>query len=267
MEQVIVIGERLNSTRQQITRAIQESDSSTIKDVAQAQVSAGAHLVDVNAGTFLDQEPEYLTWLVTTVQEAVDVPLSIDSAHPAAFEQAFEAHRGRALLNSVSGERLRLESLLPLIKRFKPFVIALCMDDSGLPGTSDGTLTVAENLIERLVSSGIGAGDIYLDPLVRPVGTNPSFGKLAVESITRLKKHFPESRIVCGLSNVSFGLPKRRLLNQNFLSMVVAAGIDAVIADPLDRRLMANLTASMALCGRDEYCRDYLKSYREGKLP
>lgn len=223
-------------------------------------------MIDVNAGTFLSSEPEYLTWLVRTVQEAVDVPLSIDSASAEALGQALEVHRGKALLNSISAEKDRLEKLIPIIKEHRPSVIALCMDDEGLPESTEKTVAIAEGVVEILLSSGIDGADIYLDPLIRPIGTNPSFGRLGIESIMKLKDRLPDARTICGLSNVSFGLPLRRLLNQNYLSMLVAAGIDAVIADTLDRRLMANLKASLALLGRDEYCIDYLKAYREGRL-
>jgi 5-methyltetrahydrofolate--homocysteine methyltransferase len=263
---VIVIGERINSTREEIARAIEARDAAFIKEAARVQVEAGAHFLDVNAGVFLAAEPEHLTWLVQTVQEAVDVPLSIDSARAEALAPALEAHRGRAMLNSISGERERLEKILPLVEKFRPTVIALCMDERGLPDSPQRTLEVAEKLVDALSSRGVEKAGIYLDPLVRPVGTDPEVGMLAFRSAMKIKEGLPGSKIICGLSNVSFGLPLRGLLNRNYLSMMVAAGIDAVIADPLDAGLMANLRASLALAGRDAHLRDYLKAFREGKL-
>jgi 5-methyltetrahydrofolate--homocysteine methyltransferase len=263
---MIIVGERLNSTREEIARAIEARDASFIRDAAQAQVAAGAHFLDVNAGTFLDDEPACLTWLVRTVQEAVDVPLSLDSARPQALIPALEAHRGRAMLNSISGERERMGNILPLVEKFDPAVIALCMDERGLPATPEQALEVAERLVEALSSSGAKAEGIYLDPLVLPVGTDPGAGMRTLRTLARMKERFPAVKTICGLSNVSFGLPARSLLNRSYLPMLIASGIDAVIADPLDRRLMAALRASLALTGRDAHCRDYLRSYREGKL-
>lgn len=263
---MIVIGERINSTREEIAGAIRGRDQAFIQALARAQVEAGACLLDVNAGTFLDAEPEHLVWLVRTVQEAAPVPLSIDSARAEALRPALEEHRGRAMLNSISGERERLEKILPLVIEFKPTVVALCMDERGLPDSPERTLEVAEGIVRALTSRGVEREGIFLDPLVRPVATDPAAALLAFLSVMKIKERLPGTKTICGLSNVSFGLPARSLLNRNYLSMMVAAGTDAVIANPLDKGLMANLLASLALTGRDAHCRDYLKAYREGKL-
>jgi cobalamin-dependent methionine synthase I len=264
---LIVIGERLNSTRKAVAEAVEKGDSEYVRGAAEAQVRAGADFLDVNAGTFFDSEPEKLAWMVETVQGAVDVTLSIDSVNAEAVERALEVHRGRALLNSVSGEKGRIEHLAPIIRKHRPRIIALCMDEDGLPDTVERTVLSATRVVDLLAGLGVGQEDIFLDPLIRPIGTDPSFGKLGIDSTAELKKRFPAVKTICGLSNVSFGLPKRRLLNQSYLPMLIAAGLDAVIADTLDRGLMATLRASLALSGSDAYCSSYIKAYRQGLLP
>lgn len=264
---MIIIGERLNSTRKAVAEAVEKGDAGYVQDVAMSQVEAGADMLDVNAGTFLGSEPEKLAWLVETVQAAVTVPLSLDSANAEAITGALEVHRGRALLNSVSAERSRLESLAPVIRKYKPLIIALCMDEGGLPDTADRTVQIAEKVIAQLAGLGVGQEAIFLDPLIRPVSTDGSFGILGVRSTAKLKERFPAARTICGLSNVSFGLPRRRLLNRSYLPMLTAAGLDAVIADTLDRNLMAALRASLALTGVDEHCGYYIETYRKGLLP
>jgi cobalamin-dependent methionine synthase I len=264
---VIVVGERLNSTRKSVAEAVDRCDLRYIQDAAVAQVRAGADFLDVNAGTFLDSEPEKLAWMVETVQGAVDIPLSIDSVNVEAVERALAVHRGRALLNSVSGEKGRIERLAPLIRKHKPLLIALCMDEAGLPDTVEKTVHSAQGVIEKLAGLGVGPEDIFLDPLIRPIGTNSSHGMLGIDSTAELKHRFPAAKTICGLSNVSYGLPKRKLLNQSYLPMLIAAGLGAVIADTLDRRLMASLRASLALSGSDAYCSGYIDSYRRDLLP
>lgn len=264
---MLIIGERINATREGIRKAIAERDADHLVAEARNQREAGADCIDVNAGTLIEDEPGHLSWLVRIVQEGVDTPLSIDSANPDAMARALEVHRGRALLNSISGESKRIEKVLPLIREHRPRVIALCMDDTGLPTSPVQAIDVAGKLLDTLAGAGCDPHDVYLDPLVRPISTEPSMGKLALDTTIGIKATYPEAGTICGLSNISFGLPERRLINRNYLTMMIAAGIDAVIADPLDRELMGNLFASLALIGRDEYCRGYLEAFRAGRLP
>ena len=171
---MIIVGESINSTRKPIARSIEKADVEHIQEIARAQVDAGADIIDVNAGVFLDKEPQHLVWLVKTVQEVVDIPLSLDSASPEALSRALEAHQGRGLLNSISGEKARIDRLIPIIREYKPSVIALCMDDGGLPESPEKTVAVASTLVEVLNSNGVASTDIFLDPLIRPIGTNPT---------------------------------------------------------------------------------------------
>jgi len=263
---LLVIGERINTSRKDIAPAVAARDVAFIQGEAKKQVEAGAAMVDVNAGTFLKEEPEVLSWLVKVVQEAVDVPLCIDTPNPVALQAALKHHRGKAMVNSITGEKARFKEMVSVIKEFGASVVALCMDDKGMPETAEQAIEVGSRLIEELLKEGIDQDDIYVDPLVRPVSTDNKAGLRVLETIHGIKSRFPSVHVICGLSNVSYGLPQRKLLNQAFLVSTMTAGLDAVILDPLDRQLMGLLYAAKVLLGRDEYCGDYLKAYREGRL-
>lgn len=261
-----IVGERINTSRRGIDALVSRRDVEAVVREAVQQREAGADFIDVNVGTLLSEEPEALRWVVTTVQTAVGVLLCVDSANPEAMAAALEVHRGKALLNSITAERERFRSVLPLVKRYGCGVVALCLDDSGMPSSVEEAIQKGSGLVERLLEAGVPADDIYVDPLVRPVSTDSRAGVAVVEAIGILREKYPGVHTICGLSNVSFGLPQRRLLNQAFLVATMTAGLDAVILDPLDARLMALLRAAEAVLGRNEYCARYLRAYREGRL-
>ena len=263
---MIIVGERINSSRKGIQPAVENKDSAMIQDIAKKQEDAGATHIDVNAGTFLAQEPEYLEWLVRTVQEVVHVPLCIDTPNPQAAERAIKACQKTPMINSISGESKRMAEMLPLIKKYGCQVIALCMDDSGIPEDARSRFQIAFRLLELLKKEGIDPSRVFFDPLIYPVSTGSHFGIVALDTIRRIKASLPETQTICGLSNISHGLPNRKILNQAFLVMSMAAGLDGVILDPLDRRMMALLVASQALLGRDEFCSLYIAAHRAGKL-
>jgi 5-methyltetrahydrofolate--homocysteine methyltransferase len=263
---MLIVGERINSTRERIARAIEEKDSPFIQDEARKQAEAGADYIDVNAGAFFDKEREYLPWLVKTVQEAVARPLCLDSANPEALKSALKAHRGKALVNSITAESARYGAVLPLLKEYDAGVIALCMDSSGIPPAAEGRFEVARKLIEGLMGEGIPSADIFVDPVVQPISVEATAGQVALQAIRWIREHHPQVHIICGLSNVSFGLPRRSLLNQTFAAMAVQAGIDAAILDPCDKTLMAHIVAAQALEGQDPYCQNYIGAYRRGRL-
>jgi 5-methyltetrahydrofolate--homocysteine methyltransferase len=179
------------------------------------------------------------------------------------MKTAIQAHRGRPLLNSLTAEEKRLDALLPLIREFQPRVIALCLDESGPAGTADRAVALAEKQVHLLTAQGIAVGDIFIDPLIRPVGVDWRSGLLFLESVERVKTRLPGIRTIAGLSNVSFGLPRRRLLNRTFLILALQKGLDAAICDPLDTGLQAGLRAARALLGQDPSLRDYLRFIRE----
>ena len=262
---MIIIGEKINSTLKSVRPAIEAYDAASIQKLAKRQAEAGADYIDVNAGMFINDEPQRLSWLVNTVQEVVDKPLCIDTPNPTALEAGLKACSGAApIINSITAEKERFNTVLPLALEYNAKIIALCMDDSGMPETGEERYAIAVRLIEQLTGAGMNPGSIYIDPLVRPVSTGPSYGIAALETIRRVKTEYPDVHISCGLSNVSFGLPQRKLINQVFLISAMAAGMDGAILDPLDKKLMAFIAASEAVLGIDEYCIEYLDKHRSG---
>lgn len=263
---MIIIGEKLNSSIPSAAKAIEKRDKDFIQKLAVDQVKAGAQVIDVNAGTFLKEEVQLLSWLVETVQEAVDVPLCIDSPNALALQAALPLARIKPVVNSISAEEARYQGVLPLIQQHNASVIALVMDDEGIPATTDERVAMARRLVDKLTKDGVARDDIYLDVMVQPIGTESSSGIVALETVRRIKSEISDVHITCGLSNVSFGLPKRRLLNQAYAIALMANGMDTFFIDPLDEKLMALLYSMNALMGADEYCCDYLAAYRAGKL-
>jgi 5-methyltetrahydrofolate--homocysteine methyltransferase len=261
---MIVVGELINASRKAMGPAIEKKDAAEIQRVAKEQREAGADYIDVNAGIFVGQEAEYLTWLVQTVQAAVTAPCCIDSPDPKAIEAALKVHKGPAapMINSISLEKDRYEALLPLVAGTDFKVVALCMSDEGMPETADQRLKIAGRLIEGLTQKGVAIGNIFVDPLVQPLSTRSDFGVEFLKAVEGIMTGFPGVHTMCGLSNISYGLPERKLLNQTFAVMAVAKGLDGLIINPLDRRMMANLVAAEALAGRDRSCMKYLKAYR-----
>ncbi len=263
---MFIVGERINTSRKAIGPAVESRDAEFIQKVAREQVEAGADFVDVNAGTLVDGEPDALAWLVETAQKAVDVPLCLDSPNPAALERALSVHRGKALINSITAEKERFAAVAPLVKKHGCSVVGLCMDDTGLPDSAATRVEIAGRLIADLGAMGIPEGDIYIDPLVRPVSTESNAALTVLETIASVRNRHREVHFICGLSNVSFGLPVRKLLNQAFLVLCMGAGLDGAILDPLDAGLMSLLRASEALLGRDDYCLRYIEAFRAGRL-
>jgi cobalamin-dependent methionine synthase I len=262
---VIIIGERLNSSRRVVFEALQKRDASYLCGQALDQEKAGAAYIDLNAAAMLDREIDALSWAIPLIQGAVSAPLALDTPNPEAMEAALKIHRGRALLNSLSGESACLDAMLPLIRRHKPRVIALCLDKDGPPGSAEVALTRAQKMTEILRSAGLAPEDFFIDPLVRPIGVDHKTGPLFLDSVEKIKRSLPGARTIAGISNVSFGLPQRRLLNRTFLALAMAKGLDAAICDPLDGDIQSVLVASEALLGQDPSLKKYLAFIR-GRL-
>ena len=262
----LIIGELINSTRKQIQPLLEARDAEAIIGLARRQVEAGAHLVDVNCATLMEDEVECMAWAVRTIQDALDVRISIDSPNPKALRRGLEVHRGKAFLDSINLEHDRWTELLPLVQEFRPEVVALCMDDQGIPDSALGRIEFATRLVDGLTAAGVPPQDIYVDPLLFPIATDSHCVTMFLEAVDLIKARFPDVHTICGLSNVSFGLPYRAQINQIFLALCLAHGIDALILDPLDRRLMASLATAQMLLGRDEFCRGYLTAVRAGRL-
>jgi len=262
---MIIIGEKINSTIKSVKEAVETSNFQYIQELSLKQCNAGADYIDVNAGMFYDDEASKLEWLVSAIQEVTNTPMSLDSPNAKALEKALKVYKnGKPIINSITAEKERFNSILPLILEYNTSIIALCMDDNGMPETVDERLTISRRLIDNLTSKGIPANDIYIDPMVRPIGTGSHHGIIALETIRRIRADYPEVHITCGLSNISYGLPARKVFNQAFLISAMNAGLDCSILDPLDKKLMAFLYATEALLGKDEYCMNFLTKYREG---
>ncbi|HLF27679.1 MAG TPA: dihydropteroate synthase [Anaerolineae bacterium] len=261
-----IIGEKINGTRKQVAKAIAERDAGFIQSLARKQAEAGAHWLDVNAGTHPDREPDDLVWLIQTVQAVVEAPLCLDSANPHALRVALREVRQTPLINSISGETDRLTHVLPIVVEHGCEVIALCMDGKGIPATVEARRTVARSLIAETRRAGVPDEKVYFDPLVMTIATNTDAGRVTLDTIRAVHAEFPNVHISLGLSNVSFGLPARGLINRTFLALAVAAGMDAAIVDPLDRELKAALLATELLLGRDRHCLTYTRAYRAGLL-
>lgn len=263
---MLIVGELINSTRKSIASAIQAQDSEAIQKIARAQETAGADYIDVNAGTFRGKEAEYMKWLVKKVQEVVDVPCCIDSPDPKVVEAGLSVHKGAAMMNSISLEKERYENLIPVIAGTDLKIVALCTSDAGMPRTAEDRIKVADELVNALVKNHIKPENIYVDPLVQPVATDITFGRDFLFAIDRIMTRFEGVHSICGLSNISFGLPERKFLNRNFMVMAIAKGLDAAILDPLDRRMMTNIIAAETLAGRDNFCMQFLSAYRKKRL-
>lgn len=263
---MLIVAERINSSRKTISEAIEARDADFIRKEASTQAEAGASYIDVNAGSFVGQEAEYLCWLVDTVQEATELPLCIDSPDPAAVAAALERVKGRAMINSISLEKARIEGMLPLVKKYGAKIVALCQSDKGMANTADDKARIAGEMVKILTGEGIAPDDIYIDPLVYPIATDSQSAVASIEAVGRISREIAGVHTIGGLTNVSFGLPARKLINKTFLVTAMAHGLDSAIIDPTDRGLMANLIAAEALLDRDKFCSGYIKAYREGKL-
>lgn len=263
---MIIVGELINASRKAIAEAIRNRDVEAIQTVARQQQEAGAHYIDVNAGIFLGEEEDYMRWLVQTVQAVVDGPCSIDTPNPKAIEAGLSVHNGTPMINSISLESDRYSRMIPLLAGTDCRIVALCMGDEGIPKTAEDRLRIADKLINGLVRDRIPLENIYVDPLVQPISVDGTFGIEFLKAIALIKERFVGVHAMCGLSNVSYGLPGRPFVNQTFMPMAIAHGLDGAIINPLDKRMMASIIAAEALAGRDNYCMNFVKAHRAKKF-
>ncbi|MGB5984601.1 MAG: dihydropteroate synthase [Desulfobacterales bacterium] len=262
-----IIGELINASRKAIGAAIEAQDAAAIQRVAKDQAEAGASYIDVNAGIFVGKEPQYLKWLVETVQSVSDVPCAIDSPDPKAIQAALEVHTGATpLINSISLEAQRYENLMPIVAGSDLKVIALCMSDEGMPESVSDRMKIAEKLVGGLLENGVQVENIFVDPLVQPLSVNKEFGVQFIEAIGAIHATWPGIHTACGLSNISFGLPGRKYINSAFMTMAISRGLDGAIVNPLDKEMVKAITIAEALAGRDDYCMNYLTAFRGGLL-
>ena len=264
---MLIIAERINATRKPIARALADRDAAFLQDVAKKQADAGAHVLDVNTALAPDTEKDLMVWAVESIREAVDTPLAIDSASPDVARAGLERlPKGSAILNSISAETGRLDAMLPLVEEFETRVVALAMDDRGMPASCDDRWRALETIFARTDAAGIARDRILVDPLVRPVATNPEQAPQCLQMIREIAEKGQGAGTTMGLSNISFGLPERRHLNRTFLAMAAGAGLASAILDPLEPGLMATALAAACLTGRDDYCMAYITAQRAGRL-
>jgi 5-methyltetrahydrofolate--homocysteine methyltransferase len=265
---MLVIGDRINGTVKTVRQALLERDADFIGRLAASQSGAGADYIDVNAGTGGgEDELELMEWTLCVVAGATDKPVSLDSSDPKVLEKGLELLEGaKPFVNSVSGEAARLESILPLAAVRGCPLIALAMDEEGIPKTAAERVAVCVRIRDRARYHGIPDADLYFDPLVLPISVDHEQGRITLDTIALLKREMPECRTVLGLSNVSFGLPRRTLLNRAMLTACLFLGLDAALLDPTDSELLSCSSAAEAVTARDPFCRRYIKAYRSGLL-
>lgn len=259
-----VIGERINTTLKKVKAAVIDRDAEYIKDDVQKQTEAGATYIDVNGGARIGHEAEDMTWLLEVVQEATDLPLCLDSPDPAVLEMAYGLVNKRPLINSISLEKDRFEPMISYLQGKDCRIIALCMDDSGMPKSVNDIVSRAGKLVAELENIGFVRDDIFIDPLVQPLGVDTSNGTMAMQAVSVIMNDLKGVHTTGGLSNISYGLPQRRVVNRTFLSMMIANGFDSAIMDPLDRETMTQVITADMIAGNDDYCMRFIKATRAG---
>jgi len=269
---MLIIGERINTSRKGLDDAVAKRDEAFFRELARKQFAAGANYLDVNCGTRVNTEVDDIAWLARLAQDETGAPLSIDTPNPAAAEAALKVHAGdtKPIINSISGEKDRYEKMIGLVKEHQCGVIALVLDDEGMPANGAERFEKGQRLMDRLLGDGVPVGNVYLDPLVQPIASSIdpelSYGREVLWTLRRFKETWPEAHFSAGVSNVSHGLPKRKILNQAFMVLCLEAGLDTAIIDPNDGYLMQLILAAEALIGKDMLCANYIGAAREGKI-
>ncbi|MBI5052469.1 MAG: dihydropteroate synthase [Chloroflexi bacterium] len=259
----VMIGERINpSGRKKLGIEMAAGDFSRVRRDAESQVAAGAHVLDVNAGIPDADEPALMVQAIKTITEVVDVPLCLDSSVIAALEAGLAAYQGKALVNSVTGEDERLELLLPLIKKYNAAVIGMANDESGISPDPEVRLSVARKIVQRAADHGIPASDVVIDPLTLAIATDSQATKTTLETMRLIQRELGVN-MVCGASNVSFGLPDRSPINAAFISMAMQNGLTSAITDPTNAVLRQAILASDLLLGKDDYAMNWIADFRK----
>jgi 5-methyltetrahydrofolate--homocysteine methyltransferase len=259
----VIIGERINPTGRKImAEEMKIGDYSRVESDTLAQVAAGAHMLDVNAGIPLADEPRILAESIQLVQSLTDVPLSIDSSIIDALEAGLSVYKGKALVNSVTGEDESLDRVLPLIKKYGAAVVAISNDETGISEDINERYKIAKKIVERASDYGIPACDVIVDPLVMPIGAINTAGREVLKLIHRLRTEL-KVNTTCGASNVSFGLPNRNGFNGAFISMAIQAGMTSAITNPLHAEVISASLGADVMMGKDPDCSRWIKKFRE----
>ena len=260
---LVIIGERINPTgRKILAEEMKVGDYRRVESDAMAQVAAGAHMLDVNAGIPLADEPAILAEAIKLVQAITDVPLSIDSSIVAALESGLSVYQGKALVNSVTGEEERLQTVLHLVAKYGAAVVAISNDETGISDDPDERFKVAKKIVERTADFGIPHSDVVVDPLVMPIGAINTAGKQVMHIVRRLREEL-KVNTTCGASNVSFGLPNRNGINSAFLNMAIASGMTSAIINPMHEEMVRAVMGANVMMGHYPNCKNWIKKYRE----
>lgn len=264
---MITIAEKINATIPSVKQVIESRDAEKLIALARSQAEAGADYLDVNIGTgsgSAQDEVDNMAWAVTTIQSEVDTALCIDSADPKVLEAGLRARGDRpALINSTKASEKYLSAVVPLAAEYKKPLVGLAMGAAGIPKTVEERVEACLKIVEACNRAGVETDQLFFDPLVLPVATDVSQGKVTLETISAIKKAIPEAKTVMAVSNVSFGLPKRKIFNTAFLHMAIMAGLDAAILSVLDQALIGAAKTAEAVLGRDRHCRKYSRFWRD----
>lgn len=260
---MIIIGERINASRPRVKEALEKRDSKYIQDEAQTQINNGAEYLDMNCGLSGDTEPEDMEWLIKTVRKISNIPLCIDSPNPEAIERGIAASGNKDIINSITAEESRYVNILPLALKHDCGIIALTMDEKGMPDTADERFEIASRIFKILKKEGVEDRNMYFDPLVRPISSEPRQAEELLKAIPKIKS-LGDVKVLCGISNISYGLPRRKLINATFLSLALNAGLDGALVDPLDKATIAAISTTEALLGKDKYCMKFIQNHRKG---
>ncbi|WKY48151.1 methyltetrahydrofolate cobalamin methyltransferase [Eubacteriaceae bacterium ES3] len=263
---MIIIGEKINGTIPVVKEAIENRDAAFIADRAVKQAEAGADYIDVCASTSPELEVETLRWLMEVVQEATEIPLSIDSPNPRAIEAVFKYANKPGMINSISEEGDKCEILLPLLQGNTWEVVGLTCDNKGIPDNLETKLEITKSMVEKADKLGISTDRIHIDPCVMALSTQNSAMLDFGDEIRAIKELYPSIHVTGAISNISFGLPVRPLLNKTAMAFAIEAGMDSAVMDPLNRAMMETIFATYALMGQDRHCRKYSKAYRSGQI-
>ena len=261
---MLVIGERINGMFKDVAKAIADKDKTIIQNLAREQVAAGSGALDVNVGPAAADAVGAMGWLVETIQEAVDLPLALDSPKSQVLEQGLKLARKKAIINSTTADKAKLDTLLPMAKKYGASLIGLTMAKSGIPRDKNERSEFAAQIVSACMEAGVNLENLYLDPIILPVNVTQPQVKEVLESIREFRLlSDPPPKTVVGLSNVSQGSESRGLINRTFLVMAVASGLDAAIADPLDKALMDAMITAELLLNKHIYCASFLDAYRK----
>jgi len=261
---VLIFGEKINTINKNVDLALQKKDSEFFKNLTSSQLNSGiVDVIDVNVGSDAAIEPDNMRWAVGIVEEvtAGKIPLSIDSSSPKTIIAGIKElkNKDNSYINSITPQESRHKELLPVAKDYNLNLIGLPMNKDGIPKSADGRLKLAYGLAELVKDSSIPLEKLFIDCIIEPVSIGDDSALIALETVSKIKANIPEVNTIICLTAVSFGLPSRKLINRNFLSLLIKEDIDSIILDPLDPGVVDSLYATTLLTGKDQSCMEYIK--------